>query len=76
MMEVRDRRCSECWNLRSSGSKSETVVPRSRLPAAPIAPAFTSSASVRLVLPEALWPTNATVRIDSVLKFGIAAPPV
>src|SRR6185295_10624030 len=56
---------SECCIRRSSASKSLTVVPRSRLPGAPIAPAAASMASARLVLPAAAGPTSASVRIDS-----------
>ena len=53
---------SECFQVFSSGSKSETVVPRSTLPAALTMPARASSASASVVLPDAPWPTSATVR--------------
>ena len=58
---------SECCMRRSSGSKSLTVVPRSRLPGAPIAPARCSRLSARLVLPAAAGPTRARVRMAAVL---------
>ena len=54
---------SECWYVFSSGSKSLTVVPRSTVPASLMAPAFSSRASASVVLPEAPWPTSATVRM-------------
>ena len=60
---------SECCARRSSGSKSLTVEPRSRLPGAPMAPAWHSSASARLVLPAAAGPTRARVRM-LVVPFG------
>ena len=56
---------SECCIRRSIASKSLTVVPRSGVPGAPIAPAAASRASARLVLPAAAGPTNAIVRIDA-----------
>ncbi len=40
--------------------------PRSTLPGAWMAPAFSNSASASVVLPEAPWPTSATVRMFSV----------
>ncbi len=61
---------SECCMRRSSGSKSLTVVPRSSVPGVTIAPAATSSASARLVLPAAAGPTSASVRIDSTAALG------
>ena len=54
---------SECWYVFSIGSKSLTVVPRSTVPASLMAPAFSRRASASVVLPEAPWPTSATVRI-------------
>ena len=62
---------SECWNCFSSGSKSETVVPFSTLPGAPIAPAFASSASASVVLPAPPCPTSATVRKLSTAWFAM-----
>lgn len=55
---VHHGRVSECCILRSSGSKSLTVLPRSRVPGAPMAPVLTSSASARLVFPAAAGPTG------------------
>ena len=52
------------WPMRfSSGSWSLTVLPRSSVPADVIAPACSSKASARLVLPAAAGPTSASVRI-------------
>jgi hypothetical protein len=62
---------SECCILRSSGSKSLTVEPRSRVPGAPMAPVLTSSASARLVFPAAAGPTRARVRMAA---MGLALP--
>src|SRR5262252_752499 len=66
---------SECLYSRSSGSESQTVLPRSTLPAAGIAPAFASSASASVVLPAPVWPTSATVRIASVEYFAMSRSP-
>src|SRR5207249_9445413 len=55
----------------SSGSKSQTVLPFSTLPAEAIAPALASSASASVVLPAPVWPTSATVRMDSVEYLGM-----
>ncbi len=57
---------SECWTRFSSGSWSLTVEPRSTLPAALMAPARSSKASVRVVLPVAEAPTSATLRIAAI----------
>src|SRR5207302_9017363 len=62
---------SECLYSFSSGSKSQTVLPFSTLPGEAIAPAFASSASASVVLPEPVWPTSATVRMDSVEYLGM-----
>src|SRR5262252_563236 len=64
---------SECRYSRSSGSKSHTVLPRSTLPAAEIAPALASRASASVVLPAPVWPTSATVRMDSVEYFAMTS---
>src|SRR3954470_13231432 len=50
----------------SSGSWSLTVLPRSTLPGAPMAPDLCSSASARVVLAEADAPTSASVRTASI----------
>ena len=62
---------SECLYSFSSGSKSQTVLPFSTLPAEAIAPALTSRASASVVLPAPVWPTSATVRMDSVEYLGM-----
>src|SRR6267142_1118817 len=62
---------SECLYSFSSGSKSQTVLPFSTLPAAGMAPALARSASARVVLPAPVWPTSATVRMDSVEYLGM-----
>src|SRR5262249_10804443 len=64
---------SECLYARSRGSESQPVLPRSTLPAAGIAPAFASRASASVVLPEPVWPTSATVRMDSVEYFAMTS---
>ncbi len=46
----------------SSGSWSQTVVPSSTRPRRPIAPPVASSASTRVVFPDPVCPTTATVR--------------
>ena len=72
-----DSRCisdarNECWYVFSIESKSLTVLPRSTLPATAIAPAFASSASASVVLPDAPSPTNPTVRMFSVANCAMA----
>src|SRR2546430_1652470 len=62
---------SECLYSFSSGSKSQTVLPFSTLPAEAIAPALASRASASVVLPAPVWPTSATVRMDSVEYLGM-----
>ena len=62
---------SECFQVLSSGSKSLTDVPRSTLPMAWIAPALCNSASTRVVLPDAPWPTSASVRMSLVGTLAI-----
>src|SRR5258708_16606480 len=62
---------SECLYSFSSGSKSQTVLPFSTLPAEAIAPAPARSASASVVLPAPVWPTSATVRMDSVEYLGL-----
>src|SRR5437773_2614428 len=62
---------SECLYSFSSGSKSQTVLPFSTLPAVAIAPALASKASASVVLPAPVWPTSATVRMDSVEYLGM-----
>src|SRR6266436_368407 len=66
---------SECRYSFSSGSKSQTVLPRSTLPAEGIAPALASSASASVVLPAPVWPTSATVRMASVEYLGMRKTP-
>src|SRR3990167_1703069 len=53
---------SECGMRRSGGSWSLTVLPRSTLPHAPMAPALYSKASASEVLPASAAPTSANVR--------------
>src|SRR6266545_1741910 len=62
---------SECLYSFSSGSKSQTVLPFSTLPAEAIAPALASSASASVVLPAPVWPTSAMVRMASVEYLGM-----
>ena len=62
---------SECWYCFSSGSKSQTVVPFSTLPALAMAPALSRSDSESVVLPEPPWPTRAIVRMASGENFGM-----
>src|SRR5688572_17361263 len=57
---------SECTRDFSIGSKSDTVVPRSTLPAVWIAPPACSRASNKVVLPAEEWPARATFLICSV----------
>jgi hypothetical protein len=59
----------------SIGSKSDTVVPRSTLPAVWIAPPACSRASNKVVLPAEEWPARATLRICSVLYDMRRFPP-
>ena len=58
---------SEWPRCLSIGSKSETVLPRSTVPAVWIAPPACSRASKSVVLPAAGWPAKATLRMFSVL---------
>jgi hypothetical protein len=58
---------SEWPRVFSIGSKSETVLPRSMLPAAWIAPPACSRASNNVVLPPPECPASATLRICAVL---------
>ena len=75
------RRCTielfrDRWALRSSGSQSLTVLPRSTVPGAPIAPDFQSRASTRLVLPAVAGPTRARVlRAAISADNGMVIPP-
>ena len=58
---------TECPRSFSIGSKSETVVPRSMVPAVWIAPPACSRASKSMVLPAPGWPAKATLRMFSVV---------
>ena len=66
---------NECCAVFSSGSKSDTVVPFSTAPAAPIIFDFVSNCSTSVVLPAAPWPTRATVLSLSVVYSAIALSP-
>src|SRR4030095_8960536 len=57
---------SEWRSSCSCGSKSHTVVPRSRLPRLRIAPDSASSPSASSVLRAPAWPTSAMLRISAV----------
>src|SRR5215472_3132679 len=65
---------SECCRRFSWGSKSETVVPRARLPRLRVAPACSSSVSVIEVLPAPAGPTSAIFLMPEV-AFPMAAAP-
>ena len=66
----------ECPRSFSIGSKSDTVVPRSMVPAVWIAPPACSRASKSIVLPAPGWPARATLRICSVRVGHEAVSPV
>src|ERR1700682_1500430 len=66
---------SECCRRLSCGSKSDTVVPRARLPRARIAPACSSSVSRSEVLPAPACPTSAMLRMPEVVYPMADAPP-
>src|SRR5690606_20546134 len=59
----------------SIGSKSDTVLPRSMLPAVWSAPPACSRASNRVVLPAPGWPARATLRICCVEWGMVPFPP-
>src|SRR5256885_3819944 len=65
---------SECCRRLSCGSKSDTVVPRARLPRARIAPACSSSVSRSEVLPAPACPTSAMLRMPDVVYPMADAP--
>src|SRR6266576_2861090 len=65
---------SECCRRLSCGSKSDTVVPRARLPRARIAPACSSSVSRSEVLPAPACPTSAMLRMPDVVYPMTDAP--
>src|SRR5215467_3444814 len=67
---------SECCRRFSWGSKSETVVPRARLPRLRVAPACSSRVSTSEVLPAPACPTSAMLRMPEVVYPMAAAPPV
>src|SRR5882757_6510732 len=62
MIGARLRLTERCWRT-SASSKSLTVVPSSMRPNRVIPPVANSSASVNVVLPAPVRPTNATLRI-------------
>src|ERR1700733_2309549 len=57
----------ECCRRFSCGSKSETVVPRARLPRLRVAPACSSNVSSSEVLPAPAGPTSAMLRMPEVV---------
>src|SRR5262252_6364536 len=65
----------ECCRRFSWGSKSETVVPRARLPRPRVAPACSSSVSTSEVLPAPACPTSAMLRMPEVVYPMTVAPP-
>src|SRR6516164_7700407 len=65
----------ECCRRFSWGSKSETVVPRARLPRLRVAPACSSSVSTSEVLPAPACPTSAMLRMPEVVYPMTVAPP-
>ena len=65
---------SECCRRFSCGSKSDTVVPRARLPRLRVTPACRSSVSSREVLPAPACPTSAIFRIPAVVYPMAKAP--
>src|SRR5437588_10624829 len=65
---------SECCRRLSCGSKSDTVLPRARLPRLRIAPACSSSVSTSEVLPAPACPTSAMLRMPDVVYPMADAP--
>src|SRR4029077_6428004 len=65
---------SECSSRFSCGSKSDTVVPRARLPGLRTAPACSSSVSRSEVLPAPACPTSAMLRMPAVVYPMADAP--
>ena len=56
---------SVCLRAMASSSKSVGAVPSSTRPSRVVAPAVNSRAEMSWVLPEPLWPTTATLRMDA-----------
>ncbi len=56
---------SVCLRAMDSSSKSVGAVPSSTRPRRVVAPAVNRSAEMSWVLPEPLWPTTATLRMDA-----------